>query len=214
MKTFLVFLWNVGMCVQTESAPGSSWDSFFLYFFNFLIQYLFLLCFALITPQSLNSFFDVILRVTLHWSSLRPNRNVDFVVLFFFCYVLNFFFLNECNCRTLSIVHFHCLAISYVCQICEPFCQRYFMIVLVRLYGLCQRSCVKFKNRKCCFLYAVPLECVHTGLAVCTTLTFWSAWALKTALKLSKVVEKCLWGEKVEKNSITHWFDTVLFVKV
>lgn len=118
-------------------------------FFNFLIQYRFLLCFALITPQSLNSFFDVILPVILHWYSLRPNRNVDFVVSFFF-HVL-YFFLNECNCCTSSIVHFHCLAISYVCQICGPFCQRYLMIVHVRLYGLCQRSCVKFKKENVVF---------------------------------------------------------------
>lgn len=113
---------------------------FSLLFFNFPIQYRFLLCFALITPQSLTSFFDVILPIT-HWSSLCPNRNVDFVVSFFFFHVLYFFSewmqLSHIKHCTFSLsCHFLCLSNAWT-------------ILLALIHD---RSCpsVRFVSEKLC----------------------------------------------------------------
>lgn len=127
-------------------------------------------------------------------------------------FTFSFFFVNECHCCTSSIVHFHCLAISYVCQICGPFCQRYLMIVHVRLYGLCQRSCVKFKieNVVFCMLYHLNVYILVLQFAQHWPFDQPKLW--KRPLRFSKVVEKCAWGKKVgkkitEKKYTTHWFE-------
>lgn len=104
------------------------------------------------------------------------NTNVDF----FFSH--SPFFLNECNCHTSSIVHFYCLAISCVCQICGPFCQCYLMIVHVCLYCL---QCLIFFFFQKSFLYTVPFECVHSDLAVCTGMLFVQPEAQKLTNKQS-----------------------------
>lgn len=203
METFHMFLWNVGMCVQTESALGGSWDSFSPFLFSLIsfthsVSFSSLLCFD--HPLKFEFFLWCYLACNSSLIFTTSEQKCGFCRYFFFTtFHILFFFVNECNCRTSSIVHFHCLAISYVCQICGPFCQRYLMIVHVRLYGLCQRSCVKFKieNVVFCMLY-------HLNVYI-LVLQFAQHWPFdqpkfwKRPRRFSKVVEKCAWGKKVGK---------------
>lgn len=180
-------------------------------FFNFLIQYCFLLCFALITPQSLNSFFDVILPVILHWSSLRPNRNVDFVVSFFFSRSLFFFWTNVTVAHQalyiFTVLPF-LMSVKYVDHFVSVTSWSFMSVCTV-----CVREAVLNLKRKMLFS-------VRCTIWMCT---YWSCSLHNTDLLISLCFENgpetqqgcgkmCL-GEKggKKKISINHWFDAVLW---
>lgn len=155
----LMKCWRV--CTTTVSAPGSCWDIFPFFCFHHSVSFP-----SLLRSKSHHSKFDfdVILPVILHWS--QTPVWILFEVLFL---TFSPFFLNECNCCTSNIVHFHCLVISSVCQICGPFCERYLMTAHVCLYCWCRRSCVSFRG----FLgvFSNQMLSVHCTIWMCT---YWS----------------------------------------
>lgn len=179
--------------LHLEAVGTFSFVFFFFLFYNFLIHFVFV--FTLITPQSLASFFDALLPVTLHWSSPRPNRNVDFVVLFFFPTFSIFFF----TWTNVTVAHQALYIFTVLPFLMSVKSVDHFVSItswsFMSVCMICVREAVLNKKKTKSLLYAVPFECVHASPAVCTMLTFWWAWPLKMAPKLSTAVENVTWGE-------------------
>lgn len=161
MKT--VFSWNVGMAIF---APGSSWDGFL---FDFVIRYHlpFLPCFDHFSK------FDFFL-----WCYLACNftdhEHVWTQMWIFFPprALLLLFWMNVTVAHQalyiFTVLPFLCLSNMWTILSTLPHDRSFLSVLFVS-----EKLCWFWRGKKNAFCFwTLPFECVHTGFAVCTSMSF------------------------------------------